>query len=91
MNVYHRKLYALLQEPTSVVQSHEIIEQLQCLHSHRENLRAWWCCLGKQAADISSSSDQVNLKPNVKAGDSGFQLRHPISAECKTITVFDWN
>ncbi|KOP26846.1 CRISPR-associated protein Crm2 [Hapalosiphon sp. MRB220] len=91
MSVYHRKLYALLQEPTSIIQSLKIIEQLQCLHFHQENLQAWWCSVGKQAADISSSSDQVNLKANVQAGDCSFQLRHPISAECKTITGFDCN
>ncbi|MBD2247395.1 type III-B CRISPR-associated protein Cas10/Cmr2 [Nostoc sp. FACHB-888] len=89
MNVDHRKLYALLQEPTSVTQASEIIEQLQCLHSHEDNLRLWWGCIGKQAADISGSSDQVNLQPKDQSGDSAFQLRHPISAECKTVTAHD--
>lgn len=91
MNVYHRKLYALLQDATSVSQAAEIIEQLQCLHSHQENLELWWGCLGKQAADISGSSDQVNLEQTAQAGDDSFQLRHPISAEHKTITAFGWN
>jgi CRISPR-associated protein Cmr2 len=89
MNVDHRKLYALLQEPTSVNRTPEIIEQLQCLHLYKDNLRFWWDCRGKQAAEISGSSDQVNLQAKDQAGDSAFQLRHPISAECKTVTARD--
>ena len=89
MNVYHRKLYALLQESTNAIQPPAMLEKLQCLQSHKENLQDWWCCLGKQASDISSSSDQVNLNTHDKSGNSVFHLRHPISAQSKTVTAPD--
>lgn len=89
MNFYHRKLYALLQDPTSVTHSSAIIEQLQCLREHRENLLSWWSSQGQQAAEIAGSSDQVNLKQKTQISEDELQLRHPISAESMAISGFD--
>lgn len=80
-----------MQKPGSTAQSDEICNQLQCLQGHQENLQKWWCSQGKLAAAISSSSDQINLSSSKSIGSQDFQLRHPISAEPKTITAPNQN
>lgn len=89
MNVYHRKLYALLVCSNSVDQAHTICKTLKCLQANAELLGDWWCIesnkLGELAADISSSSDRVNLPINpISAGDK-IEIRHPISGQSKEI------
>ncbi|MGI2906705.1 type III-B CRISPR-associated protein Cas10/Cmr2 [Tolypothrix sp. VBCCA 56010] len=89
MNVYHRKLYALLLCSNSVDQAYTICKTLKCLQANTDALRKWWCIesnkLGELAADISSSSDRVNLPINpISAGDK-IEIRHPISGQPKEI------
>ncbi|KAB8313872.1 type III-B CRISPR-associated protein Cas10/Cmr2 [Tolypothrix campylonemoides VB511288] len=90
MNVYHRKLYALLHEPTKPVRCNIMCKQLQCLQEHLVELDTWWwskgSSLGEQAAEISSSSDRVNLELNSLAAFNNVQVRHPISGESQEIT-----
>ncbi|MBD2772612.1 type III-B CRISPR-associated protein Cas10/Cmr2 [Iningainema tapete] len=90
MNVYHRKLYALLHEPTKPVRCNVVCKQLQCLQQHLVELDTWWWSegskLGEQAADIGSSSDRVNLELKSLAVSNNVQVRHPISGESQEIT-----
>jgi len=80
MNVYHRKLYALLHNP-QVPYRVDIAQQVQCLKEHPQ-LQSWWQSeLGQQSQDISSASDRVNLNPNAKNSDNSVQVSHPISGQ----------
>jgi hypothetical protein len=55
MNIYHRKLYALLYG------NQIICQQLECLREHLPDLDAWWE-EEELARQIASSSDRVNLQ-----------------------------
>jgi len=83
MDVYYRKIYALLQQARGFTEPGLVSQHLNCLTPNRDDLQKWWDCVGKIAADIGSSSDQVNIEQRDEIKDS-FQLRHPISAQCKT-------
>lgn len=97
MNVYHRKLYALLHEPAKSIQYNvnSTCQQLLCLQEHLVELNTWWWSeeskLGEQAAEISSSSDRVNLESNSLAASHNVEVRHPISGESQKITEQDFH
>ncbi|MBW4477565.1 MAG: hypothetical protein KME54_11965 [Tolypothrix brevis GSE-NOS-MK-07-07A] len=67
MNFYKRKLYALLQSPESRDWGDRVASSLACLQTDLNNLKHWWeqgnsdTQPGKQAQDIGSSSDRINL------------------------------
>jgi hypothetical protein len=62
MNFYKRKLYALLQAPGSKDWSNNVVSQLKCIEEDLVSLESWWT-QAKQAQDIASSSDRLNLQP----------------------------
>ena len=89
VNVYHRKLYALLhnaQMPDNV----DIAQQLQCLQEHLDELKSWWQEeLGQRSQEIGSSSDRVNLESNAASGGASVQVSHPISGQLQTVAALE--
>jgi CRISPR-associated protein Cmr2 len=97
MNVYHRKLYALVRSLEAIdwlgTDVSYIYNGLTCLAPHLEELRLWWENLdGKIGTSISSSSDRVNLNSTAQPGQmDNIAVRHPISGQEQTITVSAFN
>ncbi|MEA5503673.1 type III-B CRISPR-associated protein Cas10/Cmr2 [Halotia wernerae UHCC 0503] len=94
MNFYQRKLYALLQAPEFVDWGHNILDELECLKNHHDDLKAWWnevnsnAGMGKHAQDIASASDRVNLS-HIERSENPPQVtvRHPISGQKQQVTT----
>jgi CRISPR-associated protein Cmr2 len=81
MNVYHRKLYALLQNSCQADQ----IERLQCWQGTDLNeLKQWWDDAGNLAKTIADSSDRVNF-PEITTSPKNKSI-HPISAQERKIS-----
>ena len=84
MKFYQRKLYALLQAPELRNWNDDVTSQLACLRENTslKELQNWWRQVGKQAQDISSSSDHLNLEPieNEENLDT-VTACHPISGQ----------
>lgn len=90
MSVYHRKLYALLQNPQKLTEGDEICQKLTCMQSYLEEIRSWWENQGHNLpVKIASSSDRINLEPHSRPTNSAnIEIRHPISGQ-KQYLSFD--
>ncbi|MEA5620903.1 type III-B CRISPR-associated protein Cas10/Cmr2 [Cronbergia sp. UHCC 0137] len=94
MNFYQRKLYALLQAPEFADWGDGVLSQLECLKNHHEDLKTWWngvnsnVEIGKQAQDIASASDRVNLFHLERSKNPPqVTVRHPISGQKQQVTT----
>ncbi|MCC2694870.1 type III-B CRISPR-associated protein Cas10/Cmr2 [Nodularia sp. LEGE 04288] len=86
MNLYKRKLYALLRTITEDPQSiTSICQHLDIFNSDIQELSQWWDTEGYKAAKISSSSDKINFENAVKNDAHTIEIRHPISGQQKEI------
>lgn len=95
MNVYHRKLYALVRSLETIkwlgTDVSYIYKGLSCLAPHLEELQTWWED-GNIGTSISSSSDRINLNSTAQPGQmDNIVVRHPISGQEQTITVSAFN
>ncbi len=87
MDFYQRKLYALLQAPEFAGWGHQILNELECLKNHHEELQVWWNDInshpqGKDAQDIASASDRVNLfHREHRKNNPKVTVHHPISGQ----------
>jgi CRISPR-associated protein Cmr2 len=86
MNFYQRKLYALLQAPEFEDWGDSILEELECLRNHHQDLKDWWNGVnnnpkGKYAQDIASASDRVNLYIERSENHHQVTVRHPLSGQ----------
>ncbi|MCP6761227.1 MAG: type III-B CRISPR-associated protein Cas10/Cmr2 [Fischerella sp. CENA71] len=99
MNFYQRKLYALLQAP-SLPNWGNLTTQLECLLPDLPQLREWWGASneqdsikrGKQAQDIGSSCDRVNLSYiEHKDNTQPVTVHHPISGQKQEIRALQLN
>jgi|GEM_PF-6232584 len=98
MNFYQRKLYALLQAPELQQWGQDLVSQLKCLNSDLPDLQTWWgqSCdrhsvkIGRQAQDIGSSSDRVNLF-HIERIENTEQVtvHHPISGQKQQISALN--
>ncbi|UFP94661.1 type III-B CRISPR-associated protein Cas10/Cmr2 [Gloeobacter morelensis] len=102
MNVYHRKLFALLHDP-QLKALYEIKdgkgpwEHLQCLQECRQELLDWWDRKpgpGAQADWVAAASDRLNFPKkgpyaNAEQNAEGIasEVCHPISAQKKTVRL----
>ncbi|MGP1383445.1 MAG: type III-B CRISPR-associated protein Cas10/Cmr2 [Thainema sp.] len=85
---YRRKLYALLQLPSSqtsefFAQINDLRESLACFNDHLDDLNTWWnreTTGGQLAQAIGASSDRVNLHA-ANTDPTSIPIRHPISGE----------
>ncbi|WP_413176307.1 type III-B CRISPR-associated protein Cas10/Cmr2 [Anabaena azotica] len=85
INLYKRKLYALLRNITENSQNTEsICQYLDIFKADINELYQWWETQGHIAATIGSSSDRVNLNV-VENNANTIELRHPISGQKQTI------
>jgi CRISPR-associated protein Cmr2 len=84
MDVYYRKLYALLHHPERPEWRGAICQQLNCLQPYLEELHQWWEKSGYLSAEIGSSSDRVNLKLNQQS-NTILKCKHPISGQSQTL------
>ena len=96
MNVFQRKLYALLHSLRLV--NHENLS-LNCLHSHQEQLRTWWSQQqGSLANEIAKTSDRLTLDESALKRDLNIQLNgnqqvevsHLITGQKQTINQNNW-
>ncbi|MEH1887628.1 type III-B CRISPR-associated protein Cas10/Cmr2 [Nostoc sp.] len=83
MNVYQRKLYALLRESTDRTES-QICQHLSFLAI--DKLNQWWQSQGYKADAVSSSSDRVNLKARENSPNQP-EIRHPLSGQSREISI----
>lgn len=81
MDFYQRKLYALLRPPESSDWGNGLVSELACIQKNLDELHNWWE-QGKQARDIASSSDHLNLQ-SLDTGENseGVKACHPISGQ----------
>jgi len=96
MNFYQRKLYALLQAPELQQWGQDLVSQLECLKNDLPNLQTWWgqsgdrhsVKIGRQAQDIGSSSDRVNLF-HIERIENTEQVtvHHPISGQKQQVSA----
>lgn len=97
MNLYHRKLYALVRSLESIdwlgTDISYIYNGLTCLQPHLDELQDWWQNQGGNiAASISSSSDRVNLNSTASPGQkNNIEVRHPISGQRQSIDILVFN
>ncbi|MUG95455.1 type III-B CRISPR-associated protein Cas10/Cmr2 [Scytonema sp. UIC 10036] len=97
MNVYHRKLYALVRSLETVdwlgTDTLYIYERLKCLAPYLQELQDWWESVGAQTTtSISSSSDRINLNSTAAYGQkNNIAVRHPISGQEQNINVSAFN
>ncbi|GJD21288.1 Crm2 family CRISPR-associated protein [Rivularia sp. IAM M-261] len=90
MKFYQRKLYALLQVPELRNWNNSVTSQLQCLKidTNLDELETWWRQVGKQAQDISSSSDHLNLEALQNSENLTTVIAcHPISGQKQLVTA----
>ncbi|NER34260.1 MAG: type III-B CRISPR-associated protein Cas10/Cmr2 [Oscillatoria sp. SIO1A7] len=86
MNVYHRKLYALLKTPGLPDWSF-IWDLLEGMREHDEALKQWWDNWGRLITAIASSSDRVNLQKKKQATPKNeISVKHLISGQEKKIS-----
>ncbi|NEO72186.1 type III-B CRISPR-associated protein Cas10/Cmr2 [Moorena sp. SIO3H5] len=90
MNVYQRKLYALMHQ--------ELQDQraLACYGNNLDQLQNWWQQLVDQQEQsqvlpnaIASSSDRVNLGAVINTESNDCQVKHPISGQQHQIDSFN--
>ena len=86
MNLYHRKLYALLYDPKMPGQSDKMLSKLHCLQGHCDELRTWWKQSGHLSAEIGSSSDRVNLEAK-EDEQLPVLSKHPISGQSQSVSA----
>ncbi len=91
MNFYQRKLYALLQAPELQEWGQHLVSQLECLKNDLPKLQTWWGesdNIGRQAQDIGSSSDRVNLfhLERIKNTEQ-VTVSHPISGQKQQVAA----
>jgi CRISPR-associated protein Cmr2 len=98
MNLYHRKLFALLHDPQlkALYEQKNLRgpwEQIDCLQDHQQELEDWWERHGGKSADhISSASDRINLRKIVKNaqqldGTTKVEVRHPLSGQKQEVVI----
>ncbi|MEC4815221.1 MAG: hypothetical protein SAK29_18375 [Scytonema sp. PMC 1069.18] len=88
MNFYQRKLYALLQAPELQEWGQNLVSRLECLKNDLPVLKEWWGQSdGRQAQDIGSSSDRVNLHIEKRNNTEKITVRHPISGQKQEVAV----
>lgn len=96
MEFYRRKLYAWIQAgPWNDDTKQAICISLQCLRSKNNildskitalaALETWWHDHGKQCCEIATSSDRINIEPNISPTATD-QVCHPISGQYQTVT-----
>ncbi len=98
MNVYHRKLFALLHDPQlKPLYKYKNLQgpwdQIDCLQNYQQELEDWWEKYGGKSADhISSASDRINLRDIIKNakqldGKTKVEVRHPLSGQEQEIVI----
>jgi CRISPR-associated protein Cmr2 len=91
MNFYKRKLYALLQSPELRDWGSNITCQLRCIEQDLVSLESWWV-QAKQAQDIGSSSDRLNLQPQQnRENPAQVTVCHPISGQKQQVNALQVN
>ncbi|HBB34731.1 MAG TPA: type III-B CRISPR-associated protein Cas10/Cmr2 [Cyanobacteria bacterium UBA8803] len=78
MNSYYRKLYVLMKDL-------ENLEQFEWWQGHLQDLQMWWGNHGKQFLAIASSSDRINIKPQMSNSHNSVEIHHPISGQSQFI------
>ncbi len=96
MNVYQRKLYALMHQEHQDEGSNSIFRTLHCCKEDLDQLGNWWQQLVEEQEQsqvlpnaIASSSDRVNLVPADNTESNNCQVTHPISAQKHEIDSFN--
>ena len=88
MDFYQRKLYALLRSPESRQWGNRVASELTCIKTDLSKLQDWWE-KGKQAQDISSSSDHLNLQSLNNQDLERVTACHPISGQKQQVTALN--
>ncbi|NET66237.1 MAG: hypothetical protein F6K63_18335 [Moorea sp. SIO1G6] len=96
MNVYQRKLYALMHQEHQDEGSNSIFRTLHCCKDNLDQLQNWWQQLVDQQEQsqvlpnaIASSSDRVNLGADYNTTTDTCQVKHPISGQQHQIDCFN--
>ncbi|NEP51605.1 MAG: type III-B CRISPR-associated protein Cas10/Cmr2, partial [Moorea sp. SIO3C2] len=90
MNVYQRKLYALMHQELQDERA------LACYGNNLDQLQNWWQQLVEEQEQsqvlpnaIASSSDRVNLGAAINTESNDCQVKHPISGQQHQIDCFN--
>ena len=93
MNVFHRKIYALIQSGAIAIPS----DRLACLSEYLTHLDRWWTTQGKLATQIAQPNILEELDISLTAPQADQQnnqqeieIRHPISGQSHRIPKIDW-
>ena len=93
MNVFHRKIYALIQSGAIAIPS----DRLDCLSEHLTQLDQWWTTQGKLATQIAQPNILEELGISLTAPQTDqpnnqqeIEIRHPISGQSHRIPKIDW-
>ncbi|MEI6331875.1 MAG: type III-B CRISPR-associated protein Cas10/Cmr2 [Pseudanabaena sp. ELA645] len=87
MNVFHRKIYALIQSGAITIPS----DHLACLSEHLTDLDHWWTTQGNLATQIAQPKllKELGIRSTAPLQQQ-IEIRHPISGQSHQIPPIDW-
>lgn len=86
MNVFHRKLYALIQSNAIAIPS----DRLACLNTHLAELDRWWQTQGNLAAKLAQPQTFEQDTETTQTNQPEIEIRHPISGQSHRIPNIAW-